>query len=60
LLIIVSDLHLLDGTSGTAITAVVFKLFADRIKEQKFIPCQVFPYVSFFKDDQHSRRHFLA
>ena len=33
MLIIVSDLHLVDGTSGTPITAGAFKLFADRINE---------------------------
>lgn len=33
MLIIVSDLHLVDGTSGTPITAEAFKLFADRINE---------------------------
>ena len=33
MLIIVSDLHLMDGTSGTPITAGAFKLFADRINE---------------------------
>lgn len=33
MLIIVSDLHLVDGTSGEPITPAAFKLFADRIKE---------------------------
>jgi len=33
LLIIVSDLHLVDGTSGEPISPAAFKLFADRIKE---------------------------
>lgn len=33
MLIIVSDLHLVDGTSGTPISAGAFKLFADRINE---------------------------
>jgi UDP-2,3-diacylglucosamine pyrophosphatase LpxH len=33
LLIIVSDLHLMDGTCGIPITPAAFQLFADRIKE---------------------------
>jgi UDP-2,3-diacylglucosamine pyrophosphatase LpxH len=33
LLIIISDLHLVDGSSGKSITAGVFKLFADRVTE---------------------------
>jgi len=32
-LIIISDLHLVDGTSGTPVSAGAFKLFADRINE---------------------------
>ncbi|MFC2064427.1 hypothetical protein ACFLXB_04965 [Chloroflexota bacterium] len=31
--IIISDLHLVDGSSGTSITAGAFKLFADRVSE---------------------------
>ena len=31
--IIISDLHLVDGSSGTSITAGAFKLFADRVPE---------------------------
>ena len=31
--IIISDLHLVDGSSGTSITAGTFKLFADRVSE---------------------------
>ena len=60
MLIIVSDLHLVDGASGTPITAGAFKLFTDLIKEQNFIPCQVLSYVSFFKDDQRGGRRFEA
>lgn len=33
MLIIVSDLHLVDGTSGTPVSSEAFKLFADRINE---------------------------
>jgi len=33
LLIIISDLHLVDGTCGVPITTAAFNLFADRIKE---------------------------
>ena len=33
MLIIISDLHLVDGTCGVPISAAAFKLFADRVKE---------------------------
>lgn len=33
ILVIISDLHLVDGTCGVPITTTAFKLFADRIRE---------------------------
>lgn len=54
MLIIVSDIHLGDGTCGKPITPAAFQLFADRLKELAHNSSQRMV----FEDDERQGRRF--